>query len=202
MIIYGTRAKQLTHENLMDKCPNCGSLGTTEMHVFQKYAHVFWIPFFPIRKIGVSQCNHCKQVLKQNEMTGELKETYNRVKAGTRTPVWTFIGLTLLALLITSVVISERNKDARNAQLILNPAPGDVYEIKTKDNQYTLIRIEGTDGDSVFYRHNDYETNKLSGLNDIRKKGMDAYSTNFYMLTKNDLKEMFDKGDINDIERK
>jgi zinc-ribbon family len=202
MIIYGTRAKRLTHENLMDKCPNCGSLGTSEMHVFQKYAHVFWIPFFPIRKIGVSQCNHCKQVLKDNEMPGELKETYNRVKAGTKTPIWSFIGAALLAVLIISIVISERDKDARIAKLVLQPAPGDVYEIKTKSNQYSLIRIEQVNGDTVLFRQNEYETNKLSGLDDIRKKGMDAYSEDVYLMTRKGLKELYDKGSIEDIERK
>lgn len=202
MIIYGTRSKQLTHENLMDKCPNCGSLGTSEMYVFQKYAHVFWIPFFPIRKIGVSQCNHCKQVLKENEMSGELKETYNRIKSGTKTPIWTFIGLALLTVLIVSIVISERDKSARIATLVKQPTAGDVYELKTKDNQYTLIRIEGMIGDTVLFRQNQYETNKLSGLDDIRKKGMEAYSTDTFIMTRKELTELYDKGNIENIERR
>lgn len=199
MIIYGIRNKELIKEHITDKCPDCGTQNSIDMHVFQKYAHVFWIPFFPLGKTGVSQCDHCKQVLKLKEMPSSLANTYENLKSQTKTPIWTFTGLALVAVLITIGIISDKKKDERNAQLILTPRAGDIFEIKTKDNQYTLYKVDQVEGDSIFVQASNYEVNKLTGLNDLKKKD---YSSDIYGFSKTELKEMFNKGEIIDIDRK
>jgi len=201
MIIYGSKGTQLAKEVLYDKCPNCGTQNSIEMHVFQQYAHVFWIPFFPIGKTAVSQCTHCKQVLKLKEMPPALTNSYDRLKAETKTPVWTFSGLAVVAILISIGVVADKNKDQRNAKLILTPHKGDIFEIKTKENQYTLYKIEEVQGDSVFIRINKYETDKLTGIGKLKNKGQSAYSEEQYSLAKSELKTMLDKGEILDIDR-
>ena len=201
MIIYGSKSKELAKEVLMDKCPNCGTQNSIDMHVFQKYAHVFWIPFFPMGKTGVSQCDHCKQVLKLKEMPPYLKTSYENLKAQTKLPIWMFSGLALFAVLIVAAVISGKNKDERNAKLILAPKNGDVFEIKTKENQYTLYKIDEVQADSVFIRTNNYETNKASGIADLKRKGDNSYSEEVYGFSKSELKKMLDQGEIIDINR-
>jgi len=201
MLIYGTRSKQLAKEILIEKCQNCGKQNNIEMHVFQKYAHVFWIPFFPMGKTGVSQCDHCKQVLKLKEMPPSVKASYDNLKAQTKAPVWMFSGLALLAVLITIVVISDRKNDEKNAKLVLAPQKGDIFEIKTKDDQYTLYKVDQVNGDSVFVRVNNYETNKATGLAELKRKGDNDYTEEVLPLAKTELKEMLDKGEIIDIER-
>lgn len=202
MIIYGSKSKELAKELLTDKCPNCGTQNSIEIHVFQKYAHVFWIPFFPVGKTGVSQCDHCKQILKLKEMPSSLILSYENLKAQTKTPVWMFAGLALVAVLITIGVIAGKNKDEKNAKLILTPQSGDIFEIKTNDNQYTLYKIDQVEGDSVFIRTNNFETNKSSGINDLKRKGDSAYSKEVYGFSKAALNQMLDKGEIMDIDRK
>ena len=199
MIVYGTKSKELAKEHLIDKCPNCGTQNSIDMHVFQKYAHVFWIPFFPLGKTGVSECDHCKQVLKLKEMPSSLRTAYDNVKAQTKTPIWTFAGLALVAALITIIIISDKKKAEKNAQLILTPQTGDIFEIKTKDNQYTLYKVNQVVGDSVFVQVNNYETNKITGLDDLKKKD---YSEDVLGFSKAELKQMLDKGEIIDIDRK
>ncbi|HUR11979.1 MAG TPA: hypothetical protein VM012_11445 [Flavitalea sp.] len=202
MIIYGSRSKQLVKETSIEKCAHCGNRNM-DIYIFQKYAHIFWIPFFPFSKTGVSQCNNCKQVLKQNEMPASLqKETYDILKLKTATPVWMFSGLALLVLLITSMVIDSNKKNERNALLILAPQSGDVFEVRTKDNQYTLFKVDDVQGDTVLFFINDFQTNKSSGLRDIKEKGDNAYAKETYVMARQELKEMFDKGDIVDIDRK
>ena len=199
MIIYGTKTKELAKEHLIDKCPNCGTQNSIDMHVFQKYAHVFWIPFFPVGKTGVSQCDHCKQVLKLKEMPSSLRTAYDNLKVQTKTPIWTFAGLALVAALITIIIISDKKKAEKNAQLILTPQTGDIFEIKTKDNQYTLYKVYQVEGDSVFVQVNNYETNKITGLDDLKKKD---YSEDVLGFSKTELKQMLEKGEIIDIDRK
>jgi hypothetical protein len=199
MIIYGSNSKELAKEVLTDKCQNCGTQNSIDMYVFQKYAHIFWIPFFPMGKTGLSQCDHCKQILKLKEMPATLTASYDNLKAQTKTPIWMFSGLALVAVLITIGVINENKKNEKNAQLILTPKSGDIFEVKTKDNQYTLYKVDQVEGDSVFIQPNNYEVNKISGLDDLKKKD---YSNDTYGFSKSELKEMLNKGEILDIERK
>src|SRR5882672_1182143 len=156
MIIYGVRSTQLAKEIIADKCSGCGTQNSIELYVFQKYAHVFWIPLFPVGKTVVSQCDHCKQVLKQKEMPSSLLSTYESIKSQTKTPIWTFSGLAVIAILITIGVVNDQKNDQENAQLILAPKPGDIFEIKTRENQYTIYKVDEVQGDSVFIRINEY----------------------------------------------
>ncbi len=202
MIIYGSRSKQLAKETSIEKCAHCGTQNM-DMYIFQRYAHIFWIPFFPIGKTAVSQCNNCKQVLKQKEMPASLQKEINyTLNTKTKTPVWMFSGLVLLAILITSMVIDSNKKNQRNAALILAPQSGDVFEVRTVDNQYTLFKVNEVQGDTIMLFVNDFQTNKTSGLRDIKGKGDNAYSDEIYAIAKKDLKEMFDEGKILDIDRK
>lgn len=98
MIIYGSKAKEVASETVSDKCQNCGAQDKIELHVFQKYAHIFWIPLFPTGKTGVSQCHHCKQVLKLKEMPASLRTSYNTIRAKGKTPAWMFSGLAIIIL--------------------------------------------------------------------------------------------------------
>jgi zinc-ribbon family len=202
MIIYGSKTKQLAKEILTDKCPNCGTQNSVELYIFQKYAHVFWIPFFPLGKTVVSQCGHCKQVLKLKEMPASLTTASENLKSQTKTPIWTFSGLALVAVLITIVVLNDKKNGEKNAKLILTPQSGDVFEVKTKDNQYTLYKIENIEGDSAFIRISQFETSKLTGLAGLKRKGESAYSADVFAFAKKELTVMFDKGEILDIERK
>ena len=135
-------------------------------------------------------------------MPSSVKSSYDNLKLQTKTPIWTFSGLALVAILISIGVVSAQKNDAKNAQLILSPQSGDVFEVKTKDNQYTLFKVDNVKGDSIFLRVNEYETNKLSGLNDLKRKGDMAYSEETFSFLKSELKEMLSKGEIIDIERK
>jgi hypothetical protein len=202
MIIYGSKTKQLAKEVLIDKCPNCGTQSSVELYVFQKYAHVFWIPFFPIGKTAVSQCDHCKQVLKLKEMPASLTTSYENLKAQAKTPIWTFSGLALFTVLIIVGILNDKKNDEKNARLVLAPQSGDIFEIKTKDNQYTLYKVENIEGDTAFIRVNQYESNKASGLADLKGKGESAYSEDVYGFSKTELKVMLEKGEILDIQRK
>ncbi len=201
MIIYGKKSTQLVKEHLTDKCSNCGTQNSIDLYLFQNYAHVFWIPFFATGKSAVSECSHCKQVLKQKEMPVDLLEQVRDLKRQYKTPVWTFSGLGLFALLIVVLVINDKNKSKKNIALLAASKVGDVLQIRTKEKQYTLYKIDEVATDSVFLRYNNYECNKISGLADIKLKGDTAYSEDLLGYSKTELKKMLMDGEIIDIER-
>ncbi|MEJ7684432.1 MAG: hypothetical protein WKG06_42615 [Segetibacter sp.] len=131
-----------------------------------------------------------------------LKTAYDNLKSQTKTPIWTFSGLALVAVLITVGILNDKKNDEKNAKLILTPQSGDIFEIKTKDDQYTLYKVENIEGDSAFIRIHQFETNKVTGLADLKRKGESAYSEDVFPFSKTELKIMLDKGEILDIERK
>lgn len=201
MIIYGTRAVQIAKEFVPDKCPNCGSVSSIDMHVFQKYAHVFWIPFFPLERNGVSQCDKCKQILKEDQMPDALRGSYYRLKKQTKTPVWIFSGLALVAIIITSVIIYSNYRYDKNVDLVQAPQKGDIYEMKMHNGFYTVFKVSEVAKDSVFLFIGNYESNKTSGLMEILMKGNEAFSSDLYGYSRKELKAMLARGDIYDILR-
>jgi hypothetical protein len=200
MLIYGSKATLLAKEILVEKCTSCGTMNSVELSLFQKYAHIFWIPFFPMGKTGVSQCQHCRQVLKLNEMPESVRVSYDNLKKQSKTPVWIFAGPGLVVLIIIMITISEKQKDSRNAKLILSPQKGDIFEVKSGNN-YTLYKVSNVVEDTVYIFFNQFETNKITGLSDLKQKGNEAYTDIVQPFLKSDLKDLFDKGKIIDIDR-
>ncbi len=198
MIIYGTRSKQVNHESLMEKCPSCGSQNTVDMYIIQRYFHVFWIPFFPIGKVPVSQCSHCKQALKYKEMPASLKLAGGNLKGQSKTPYFTFIGVALLAVLITVAVIEGRKTDERNAALIKQPQKGDVYEVRTQEGNYTIYKVDHVSNDTAYLFISQYESNKATALYQLMSK---PYMEETFAFTVKELVDMQSKGEIIGVKR-
>lgn len=201
MIIYGWKASHLITQTT-GPCPNCQTPKALQLSVFQKYAHIFWIPFFPIGKTATTQCTHCKQVWRLKEMPLELKQSYREIKTHTRIPLWTFLGLGLLLLFISYAVYNSEQHGKQNQAFIQSPQQADIYEYKTSEGKYTLLKVERIAGDTAFILQNKYETNKRSGLYDIKDKGDSVYTVEAYPILKKELANMLTKKEILNIERK
>lgn len=199
MIVYGTRAVHQKTELLYDPCPNCRATSSIQMNIYQRYAHVFWIPFFPIGKTGVSVCESCRQVLQLKQMPESLKPAYDSVKSNTRIPVWTFIGVFLIAGGIVAGVISEKQTAEKVSKLIMAPKQNDVFQIKLKDEQYTLYKVTKVQHDTVYFVANKYTIDQESHIEDLATKGYDESTT--YGIPIKKLVAMNKNDEILDIER-
>ncbi len=201
MIIYGARNKQLAKENIMEKCPHCQAQNSIDMHVFQKYAHIFWVPVFPAGKKGVSQCDNCKQVLTTKQMPAALKLDYENLKAQTKTPLWMWSGTLLIGLLICSIAYGEAVKGSNSKKYIQHVQANDLLEVKTSESHYTFYKVNKVAGDSVFLQANKQEVFMESGID---KLGTDstAFDEELYGLTTKQLKEKFEKEEILNVLRK
>jgi hypothetical protein len=202
MIIYGTKAKLLKNEIANASCPNCNTANSIQMNVFQRWAHIFWIPFFPIGKAGVSQCLHCKQVLKLKEMPASLRLSYDNLKAQTKTPVWTFSGIGVVIVIGIFAYIHCKQNAERVNRWVLTPKKNDVYRVKLKNDHYTLYKVDHVVGDTVYLALNKYETDREEGLSDMAAKGDTAYDLAQQGLPKSVLADMAKEDRILDIDRK
>nr|MBI1229818.1 zinc-ribbon domain-containing protein [Cytophagales bacterium] len=201
MIVFGSKATELITEIIPSKCANCGTEHNMQMTVFQKYGHIFWIPFIPMGKTAVTQCSHCKQVLEKKEFTRDLRFSYDAIRSKTKIPIWTYSGLGLFAAFIVLGAISSNQRDERNTNFISEPQVGDVYEIKIEYKQYTLYKVGNISGDTVFVLAHQFETNKKSGLRELKRKGDAGFFEDLLPIHKAELKEMLDNGEIMEVER-
>ncbi len=202
MIIYGSKSTLITTAIVPESCSSCGTHNSVEMAVFQKYGHVFWIPFIPTGKTGVTQCSHCKKVLEKKEFSSSLNLFYQNLKSTSKTPLWTFTGLALLVGLIVWGKISGEQHNEEKAAMVATPQKGDIYEIKTNEGEYTLYKVASLKGDTVFVLASQFATNKYKGLNELKSKGDEAFVPISSPITKSELKKMLEKGEIMDVDRK
>ncbi len=200
MIIYGSKAVHLKTVQSKTTCPNCGNEGSLVISIFRRHAHLFWIPLFPIGKIGVSQCQHCKQVLQAKEMPELIRREYDNLKSETKGPIWQFAGLGIIALLIVWVNYTSGEEKKMQLEYLASPQEGDVYEYKVEESgNYSTLKIVDVSGDSVFVSPNEYEINKITQIHKIDKA--ENYSDLYYGISKSDVRKMFDSGEILDVNR-
>ncbi|WP_299435725.1 zinc-ribbon domain-containing protein [uncultured Aquimarina sp.] len=200
MIIYGSRAVHIKSEQSKTAiCPSCSTQGSLTLSVFRRHAHIFWIPLFPIGKKGISQCQHCKNVLKTKEMPEPIRREYDILKNKTKGPIWQFAGLGILIVLIAwgSYASAENKKLA--GEYIASPMNGDIYEYKIETRSYSTLKVIAVSRDSVFVSPNEYEISKKSRIFKINKP--ENYSEFSYGISIEKLKEMYDSGEIFDINR-
>ena len=201
MIVYGQKAVHLNSKKLPTSitCSVCNTQGSIIMSLYSKHAHLFWIPTFPIGKIGVSECQHCKSVLQHKEMPEKLKREYQKLKEDSKTPVWQYSGILLIAGLFAFGAYSSGKSNEKELEYIAAPLAGDVYEYKIEYRKYTTLKVSSVSNDSVFVIPNNYEISKSSKIHKIDKP--ENYADFSYGISRKKLKEMHDSNEIIDVNR-
>jgi zinc-ribbon family len=203
MVFYGTKATNLKNGQIINiDCPSCETNATYKYSVFGKYAHIYWIPIFPISKITVAECNSCKKTYEFKELSESIKTKFQREKekSPVKFPVWMFSGLFVITALVGFGVYTSNETDKNEAEFVKNPKVGDVYSIKVSDAHFTCARVDKVDKDSIYLTDNDYETDKSTGIDaiDVSKN----YTTEKEVLTKKEIQDAFKKEKIFAITRK
>jgi hypothetical protein len=197
--IIGHKSIPTQSEIIPEKCSSCGTNYSVKVSVFQKYVFWFWIPFLPAGKTGISECDICKKVLTEKEMSPDLLSVYQRLRSNARIPIWMFSGALLFVLILGYWQLEDRVQNKKSAQLVSAPAIGDVLEVKNKEQQYTLTKIIDIKKDSIFLISSNYQSTEKSGLVALKDS---SYTDEITFISKADLKALFDKGDIIQVDRK
>jgi len=200
MIIYGSRATHLKTDKLRNvTCPNCQTKDAMTASTFGRHAHVFWIPFFPMGKVGVFECQHCHKGFKKNELGEDGKREYKNFLTDVKTPLWKYSGLALVGLFVAWGFYSDKQKEDKVAKLIESPAMYDKYTFTTETNSYSTFKVVEVFEDSIYVNQNDYEIDRLSSIDEIDKA--ENYPDDIYVISNAEIKEMHAAGEIKDIER-
>jgi len=129
------------------RCDNCNSENLTYF-VNQNYLHLFWIPVVPNLKFVGSYCPDC---FASHEVVHS--ETSIRLEKQTRTPIYMYSILLLIATLVLYLIFNSLNSKMEQKAYLANPIKGDVYSYKFKDDQnqdaYSFIKVVEVSNDSI-----------------------------------------------------
>ena len=202
MIFYGTKASTIKNGQIINvDCPNCETNSSMIYSVFGKYAHIYWIPLFPIKKITVTECNNCKKTFEYKELPQAIQTKLDREKEkdGAKTPIWMFSGLFIIATLVAFGIYSSGETEKKEAEYLKAPKVGDIYRFESNPGFYSTMKVESVLKDSLHVFINKVETNKTSGVDDIDKP--ENYSE-IYGYSKAEIIKMYKDKEIYEINRK
>jgi zinc-ribbon family len=200
MIVYGHRTTKLGEYPILDQCPNCQAQNKINIHVFQRYAHIFWLPFFPMTKKTIAQCDACQQHWETKDMPMVLKTAADNAKANFKTPIWTF---SLLAILVVSIfwgINTSKKHEAQKIKYLNAPLVGDKVLFE-ENKMYHYNKIVAVAADSVYMLVGNMEINKLTKTYKLLDKEATAFSQDTEIYTKLELLQALKDGSIRDIER-
>mgnify|MGYP006159239151 CR=1 FL=1 len=79
MIIYGTKAESIKSGKIINvQCPKCDENTSMNYSVFAKYAHLYWIPFIPYKKVSITECDYCKKTFESGELPQNIVKKLNQ----------------------------------------------------------------------------------------------------------------------------
>ncbi|MEM9527595.1 MAG: hypothetical protein AAGA31_13365, partial [Bacteroidota bacterium] len=89
------------------------------MSFFGRYAHVFWIPLFPIGKKSVCECTHCKRTYDSSDYSEKLHAINSELRGRVKSPTWNWAGLMIVGAIFLSTTLFEtfRYHDPRDELL-------------------------------------------------------------------------------------
>ncbi|GAB2875304.1 hypothetical protein [Hymenobacter ruber] len=203
MIIYGFKGAHLRTAPLPvgTNCPACATPNTMEASVYGRYAHVYWIPFFPFSKSVVAQCNHCQQGWEEKNLPTELHPAVRALKKSTRFPLWNWAGVGVVVLGLAAASVAGRYHERDRLTYLAAPHAGDIYTIHSPGDstKYSLLKVLSAKGNTVEVAANEYETDDQSPINELNAP--EKYSKETESLTVLDLQIMHNKGQLTDVDR-
>ncbi len=191
MIFFGTNSSTIKTGKLsFVKCPHCENEVTMNYTVLGKYAHLYWIPFFPTGKEIYLQCNQCGTAYNLKDLDQKIKDRFQQEldKYPAKTPITHFSAAIILALIAGFAFYMTNKKDDETLEYAKNPKVGDVYHYETPElkGHFSTLKITKITKDSIFVMVNGMETDSKSSIDKILK---DSNYTLPDAFTINELKE-------------
>ena len=69
------------------------------MSFFTRYGYLYWIPFFPLSKVSVVECQHCKRTSPQEAYNPAMRSVAAELKPQVSNPKWYWSGLMVIGAL-------------------------------------------------------------------------------------------------------
>lgn len=108
MIIFGRSKEYVRHAEHVhgSECPYCHQQNSMSAQVLMRYAHVWYIPFFPAGKRVIVACAHCKAAYDAKQLPPHIEQQCSDIKNNTKYPLkyWTW-SLLIVAVLALALIL-------------------------------------------------------------------------------------------------
>ncbi|WP_309608645.1 zinc-ribbon domain-containing protein [Flavobacterium sp.] len=204
MIFYGTNSSKLKDGRISNTtCPNCETNSKMDYTIFGKYFYIYWIPIFPIGRVNIVECNHCKATYDIKNLDQNIKTIFQKEQERnpTKTPIKLFSGLIIGAIITVAIIGFGIKADNDSLEFAKNPKVGDVFCEVTLRGWYSSAKVVKVTKDSIFALENNMETDQKSSVDEIASK--EENYTLSWPMTKKEYLEFATKADtIYKIDRK
>jgi hypothetical protein len=195
LILYGRRTTRIKkYTDNQQCCKNCGAFDL-DVRVYRSYYHVFFVPVFPVGDKSVQiSCNNCGEPVRVDS----LRKHYDGLS---NTPIYLYSVPILFAGLVAILINANLNTQKEKKAYVDNPKTGDVYRIRKDENSsttYYFLRLVSIKGDTVVAYHNNLEYHRF--ITKLKDDDFFVKDEELY-FTKDELKQMLDKMEINSVER-
>ena len=197
IIFYEIRSQLLKTVDLKEEtCPLCQHKGKIQMHILQKYLHLFG-PINPLGKYGELDCSACETVIPTKKWNKELDSVYKVYKTSAETPGRLWLGTWVLGLFFTfifvfttiatkfpellgrhnteqsSIELNEKLNFVKEGDIIAVDFAG-VKTVKDFKTMYGIIKLGKITGDNLAIKIYSDRFGDLDFINDLKKIDLDA----------------------------
>jgi hypothetical protein len=201
MIIYGTNGTHLRTQELPGvACPACNHSHSLRTSLYSRYAHVYWIPFFPYTKLTAVQCGACQSLWENKQVPASIAPAVREVQQQTRHPYWTWAGLAAIVAIAAFGFLASIRDHHTDEALLLEPRAGDIYTVRLDSaGMYSLMKVQRVGGNNVELVANEYQIDNASPIHKLNSP--DKYSKEPFTLTRLELQIMRRKDQLTDVDR-
>lgn len=199
MIVYGTKATNIKNDQILNvDCSHCYSKVSMKYSIFEKYVHIYWIPFFPVKKLTFAECNSCKKTFEKHELPTPTQQKLDRLKGKVNSPFWMFSGLMIVGSFIIFGIYSSIQTAKDSKDFIQSPKLGDVYLIDNSNGFYSTMKLTEISKDSLTLLINNME---IDNKTETEKIDLEKNYRDKYLIAKKDLQKLFNENKIYEVVR-
>jgi hypothetical protein len=196
MIFYGTRSSNIKNGEIRNvTCPHCQANVSMNYNVFGKYAHIYWIPFFPMGKTNIVECRSCKASYDVATVDQSIKDKFKKEQEQnpTKTPLTHFSLLFLFGIGILFAVYFGLKGESDTKEFAKNPKVGDVFYEALANGHFSTSKISKITKDSIYVLQNNKESIKKKDVS--KQSAEEANFTMEWAFSKKKYTELATKGD-------
>ncbi|MDQ6469523.1 zinc-ribbon domain-containing protein [Flavobacterium sp. LHD-80] len=199
MIFYGTKSTHIKNDRISNvDCPQCNTAVSMNYSVYEKYAHIYWIPFFPIKKLTFAECNSCKKTFEQKDFSSPIKQKIHYSMGRISSPLWMYSGVFIIAALFLFGMYSTVQKGKDTSDFIKDPKAGDVYFLDSNKGFYTSVKVSEVSKDSLTIFLNDME---IDNKTNIDKIDVEKNYKNKSVVAKKEMLKLYSENKIFEVKR-
>lgn len=141
MAIIGYNSKKLGSETIPNiTCKHCGTQEGFRATLFARYAHLSFIPAFPLGRPAVMECVHCKRTIGGKDFTAEQAAAVASLKAKYKSPIWTWSFLIIVGLFTVGSTLYEALRTKSSEEKLLH-ADFELMATKKVQDQDSLSQM-------------------------------------------------------------